>query len=60
MPPLTAGDVEQAFIETGREQRNGEPFDWERLALHLNERLADHLVGRSRFLLHGRDQERDA
>lgn len=51
MPPLTAEDVEQAFIETTREQQNGESFDWARVALHLNERMADRLVGNSRFLL---------
>jgi hypothetical protein len=38
---LNPEQVEDAFIETAREQRNGEPFNWRRLAHHLNERLAD-------------------
>jgi hypothetical protein len=38
---LDAEQVEQAFIDTAREQRNGEPFNWRRLARHLNEQLAD-------------------
>lgn len=38
---LDAEQVEEAFIETAREQRNGEPFNWDRLARHLNEQLAD-------------------
>ena len=53
---LTAAEVEEAFVETAREQENGDPFDWERVAHHLNERLADNLVGRSRFMLHGKGQ----
>jgi hypothetical protein len=48
---LNADDVESAFVETAREQVNGEPFDWTRCARHLNERLADHITGRSRFML---------
>lgn len=47
---LTAEEVETAFVETAREQDGGE-FDWNRCALHLNERLADNLIGRSRFML---------
>jgi hypothetical protein len=38
---LKADDVETAFVQTAREQHNGEPFNWQRVALHLNERLAD-------------------
>jgi hypothetical protein len=48
---LNADDIEAAFVETAREQVSGEPFNWQRVALHLNERLADHLLGRSRFML---------
>lgn len=48
---LSGEEVETAFVETAREQRNGDPFDWNRVALHLNERLADHLTGRARFML---------
>jgi hypothetical protein len=36
---LTAAEVEAAFVETAREQVNGEPFNWQRVADHLNERL---------------------
>lgn len=52
---LTGEEVESAFVETAREQTNGAPFDWDRVALHINERLADNLVGRARFLLRDRD-----
>lgn len=38
---LNAEQVEEAFIQTAREQVNGEPFNWTRLATHLNEQLAD-------------------
>jgi hypothetical protein len=48
---LSGEEVESAFVETAREQTNGEPFNWNRVAVHLNERLADNLVGRSRFML---------
>lgn len=48
---LNAEDVETAFVETAREQQNGEPFNWDRVALHLNERLADQITGRARFML---------
>lgn len=48
---LSGEEVESAFVETAREQRNGDAFNWDRVALHLNERLADHLLGRARFML---------
>jgi hypothetical protein len=38
---LTASDMEAAFIETARQQTNGQPFDWARLAHIVNDRLAD-------------------
>lgn len=38
---LTAEQVEEAFIETAREQENGQPFNWLRLSRFLNEKLAD-------------------
>ena len=37
--PLTAKEVEQAFVDTASEQVNGEPFDWQRLTDKLNGRL---------------------
>jgi hypothetical protein len=36
---LTARDVEAAFVETAREQLNGEPFNWQRTADLLNKLL---------------------
>lgn len=48
---LTGEQVESAFVETAREQVNGQPFDWERAARHLNERIAVNLLGGSRFML---------
>lgn len=56
MTRLSPDQVEEAFVETAREQVNGEPFDWRRLAHKLNERLADaDYQRRSAFLL-GRDE----
>lgn len=52
--PLTAEQVEASFVETVREQENGEPFNWHRVAEHLNRRVADNRVGRARFLLQER------
>lgn len=37
---LTAAEVEAAFIETAREQENGEAFKWDRVAQRLNKRLS--------------------
>jgi hypothetical protein len=39
MMRFSAAEVEAAFVETAREQVNGEPFNWQRVADHLNERL---------------------
>jgi hypothetical protein len=39
--PLTDKDVEEAFVETAREQRNGEPFNWQRTAEILNLKLGE-------------------
>jgi hypothetical protein len=38
---LSPDDIETAFVETVREQVNGEPFNWPKVAVKLNERLAD-------------------
>jgi hypothetical protein len=38
--PLTADQVEQAFVDAAHEQDGG-PFNWTRVAVLLNERLAD-------------------
>jgi hypothetical protein len=49
---LTGEEVEQAFVATAREQVNGEPFNWQRCADHLNERLGDQAYARrAAFLL---------
>jgi hypothetical protein len=37
---LAGNDVEAAFIEAAREQEGG-PFNWDRVAFLLNERIAD-------------------
>ena len=33
---LTGEEIEQAFVQAAGEQVNGEPFNWERVALLLN------------------------
>lgn len=38
--PLSASQVERAFVATAREQLPGEPFNWRRLAMILNAQLA--------------------
>jgi hypothetical protein len=43
---LTGEEIEQAFVQTASEQVNGQSFNWERVAVLLNERLADNLLGR--------------
>lgn len=42
--PLTAETIEVAFVETAREQTNGQPFNWAKVAHKLNERLADEFL----------------
>jgi hypothetical protein len=56
MRQLTAKDVEAAFVETAREQENGEPFNWSRVAELLNRKAADRRYEhQAAFLLgHGR------
>lgn len=50
MQQLAGTDIEAAFIEAARQQEGG-PFNWDRVALLLNERIADRRDQQPAFIL---------